>query len=126
VAARTYVAQCFREETQPQVSELAVLLGVPSYELSRLYISATGESLSSYLKRMQIGRARRLLRTTDLTLNQIAYASGFGTRASFFRAFKKACGCTRWSFACNTEQSPLPGGGLGWRGRMQHGAQLNV
>jgi AraC-like DNA-binding protein len=97
-AARAYVRKCFREETQPQVNELAVLLGVRPYELSRLFAIAAGEPLSTYLKRLQIERARRLLRATDLPLNQVAYASGFGTRASFFRAFKKACGCTPLEF----------------------------
>jgi AraC family transcriptional regulator len=97
-AARAYVRKCFREETQPQVNELAVLLDVRPYALSRLFAIATGEPLSTYLKRLQLGRARRLLRTTDLPLNQVAYVSGFGTRASFYRAFKKACGCTPLEF----------------------------
>jgi AraC-like DNA-binding protein len=96
--ARSYVRKCFREETPPQVNELAVLLDVRPYELSRLFANATGEPLSAYLKRMQIVRARGLLRRTGLSLNQIAYASGFGTRASFFRAFRKACGCTPLEF----------------------------
>lgn len=103
-AARAYVRNCFRDETQPQVQELAAALAMPPYELSRLFANAAGEPLSAYLKRMQIARARRLLRATDLPLNQVAYASGFGTRASFFRVFKKTCGCTPQEFRTHARQ----------------------
>jgi transcriptional regulator GlxA family with amidase domain len=98
------VRKCFREETQPQVKELAVLLDVPAYALSRRFATATGEPLSTYLRRMQVARARRLLRATDLPLNQVAYASGFGTRASFFRVFKATCGCTPQEFRMSRRQ----------------------
>lgn len=98
VAARSYARGCFGRETAPHVNELADVLGVPAYHLSRAFRAATGEALSGYFKRLQVIRARRLLRFTSLPLNRVAYASGFGTRANFFRLFKHLTGSTPLEF----------------------------
>jgi transcriptional regulator GlxA family with amidase domain len=98
VAARSYAKRCFGHQTQPHAGELAQTLRVPPYQLSRDFAAATGQSPSAYLKRLQIIRAQRLLRFTNLPLNRIAYASGFGTRANFFRLFKQLTGTTPHEF----------------------------
>ncbi len=97
-AAQSYVRSCFGRETQPHASELAGMLGLTPYQLSRHFTAALGQSPSAYLKRLQIVRAQRLLRFTSLPLNRVAYASGFGTRATFFRRFKQLTGSTPQAF----------------------------
>lgn len=97
-AARKYARECFHDETTPHVNELAERFGVPPYELSRVFSAQTGEALSAFFRRLQVVRAKRLLHFTSLPLNRVGYASGFGTRANFFRVFKKLEGCTPEEF----------------------------
>lgn len=76
------------------MSELAQSLQMSLCALSKVFTSLCGERPSEYLKRAQIDRAMLLLAATELPLNQVGYRSGFGTRVSFFRAFKRSCGIT--------------------------------
>ena len=62
--------------------------------LSRAFVRAAGVPPSLYLKAQCLARAQELLRTTALSLNDIACRSGFGTPVTFFRAFRRATGET--------------------------------
>ena len=93
-AADAYLQACFARETPPHVSELAQSLQMSLGALSKVFTSQCGERPSEYLKRAQIDRAKLLLAATELPLNQVGYRSGYGTRVSFFRAFKRSCGMT--------------------------------
>jgi AraC family transcriptional regulator len=87
-----YVLDCMRREDTPRASELALRFGVTASHLSRLFRARFGITLSGYIKVLQVRRAQRLLRTTGLGTNQIAYACGFGTRRTFFRAYRRMTG----------------------------------
>ena len=63
-------------------------------DFGKLFTHLVGEHPSTYLRRKQIDCAKRLLTQTDLTMNVIAYKCGFGTRTTFFRAFKRETGMT--------------------------------
>ena len=91
-AVDQYLYRCFSREETPRVSELAALLGMPREKLSRDFVSAYGLSLSNYLKRRQVDHAERLLETSKLSTTRIAYLSGFGTRRTFYRAFRRGTG----------------------------------
>jgi AraC-like DNA-binding protein len=62
------------------------------HHLSRIFRALVDTPLSVYLKAGQIAHAKQLLRRTRLSVNEIAYAAGFGTRNTFFRAFRRATG----------------------------------
>jgi AraC family transcriptional regulator of adaptative response / DNA-3-methyladenine glycosylase II len=87
--ADAYVDECFCRETPPRVSELAHLLGMSRAHLTVLFARQIRESPSAWLKRMQIERSVELMQTTDHSLTRIAYMCGFGTRRTFFRAFRR-------------------------------------
>lgn len=87
-----YLHRCFSAEETPRVSELAQLLGLTRERLSREFFAYGGVSLSVYLKRRQLRRAQKLLATTGLSTAKIAYACGFGTRRTLYRAFRRATG----------------------------------
>ncbi len=89
-----YVADCFRRESPPQVKELAVSLSLNRSDFSKLFNRVVGEQASNYLRQRQIECAKRLLADTDILMNAIAYRCGFGTRTTFFRAFKRVTGTT--------------------------------
>lgn len=91
-AVDEYLHRCFASEATPRVSELATLLGIPREKLSRAFAAAHGTSLSAYLKRRQLAHAERLLETSALSTTRIGYLSGFGTRRTFYRAFRRDTG----------------------------------
>jgi AraC-like DNA-binding protein len=87
-----YLRRCFSDEETPRVSELATLLGVTRERLSRDFAASYGVSLSAYLKRRQIRHAQRLLAASELSTTRIGYLCGFGTRRTFYRAFRRSTG----------------------------------
>jgi transcriptional regulator GlxA family with amidase domain len=94
VEADRYLAECFANATPPHINELARRVGLSPTSLSRAFRAREGVALSEYLKMARVARARELLTTTALPTAAIAYAAGFGTRVTFFRAFRRATGMT--------------------------------
>ena len=89
-----YVADCLRREDSPRASELAMQYGVTLSHLSRTFHARYGVTLSEFIKSMQVRRADLLLRSTKLDTTHVGYACGFGTRRSFFRAYRRVIGCS--------------------------------
>jgi transcriptional regulator GlxA family with amidase domain len=54
-----------------------------------------------------VRRAQRLLRTTGLATNQIAYACGFGTRRTFFRAYRRMTGDSPITYRRASDRDPV-------------------
>jgi AraC-like DNA-binding protein len=93
-AANEHLAFCMEHETPPQVNQLAAKLRMSPSDFSDRFLELTGERPSEYLKRHQIEAAKRVLTETSLTMNAIAYSCAFGTRKTFYRAFKQREGVT--------------------------------
>jgi len=87
-----YLLACFRQESPPRVSELARELGVPLSKFVETFHRATGMAPSTYLKERQIAGAKLLLLRTEIPVDKVGYAVGFGTRRTFFREFHKHTG----------------------------------
>jgi AraC family transcriptional regulator of adaptative response / DNA-3-methyladenine glycosylase II len=94
-----YLSDCFRSESPPRASELAARLGLSPVQLSRAFTQSIGIPPALYLKWQQVEFAKRLLKQTTLTTNQVAYRAGFGTRATFFRLFREFARATPRRFA---------------------------
>ncbi|MGZ5444385.1 MAG: helix-turn-helix domain-containing protein [Thermoanaerobaculia bacterium] len=93
-AIELYLRECFRKPTVARVSELAALFGANRTYLSRVVPRVLGEPLGRALRRRQLTYAERLLRETDLPIEDVASAAAFGTARTFFRAFSGAFGMT--------------------------------
>jgi AraC-like DNA-binding protein len=93
-AVELYLRYCYRNRTVARVSELAQFIEANRPHLSRAVAETFGESLGSILRRKQLQRAARLLTDSALTIDDIAAASGFGHRSSFFRRFRDSFGVT--------------------------------
>ena len=65
----------------------------PSY-LSALFRKETGLTFSMQLNIIRLEKSVELLRTTDMSLEEIAGACGFGGQSYFIRTFKKHYGQT--------------------------------
>jgi AraC family carnitine catabolism transcriptional activator len=70
------------------VADIARSVGIPKRTLERKFQSALGQSPSHYYQSLRLDRARSLLRHCDLTVQEIAIASGFTSLAHFCRAYK--------------------------------------
>lgn len=91
-AVQRYIAGHLTDDLSlPALSELVHLN--PSY-LSRLFRRVNGRRLSDYIASVRIDCARRLLRTTDLHVQEISAQVGFENASYFTTAFKRAVGCS--------------------------------
>ncbi len=89
-----YLKECFKGQSAPHVSELAITLGCSVSTLSRRFRSRVGVNLSDYFKDQQVACAQRLLRYKRFNVDRIVKQAGFGTRRTFYRAFKRRTGIT--------------------------------
>jgi len=73
----------------PSVTELARLCDISERNLLRLFKTSTGETVSGYIRRVQISRARRYLTTTDIPLKQLAALLGYSRSSAFIAAYRR-------------------------------------
>ena len=76
------------------VSLLASKAHVSTRTLSRRFESETGRGALSWISERRIGRARALLEDTDISVTDVAFATGFGSLGAFRRNFTRATGTT--------------------------------
>jgi transcriptional regulator GlxA family with amidase domain len=76
----------------PDLKRLANRLNVTSRTLGRRFKKAIGESPITFLQNARIERARRLLETTNVSLERIAYRVGYDDASSFRRLFAETTG----------------------------------
>ncbi len=76
--------------------------GVSPYALSRSFKQTYGQTFVDYVMNLRLERARELLRTTDLKINEIAEAVGYQP-SYFIRLFRKQEGMTPGQY--RTEKS---------------------
>lgn len=76
------------------LDSVAKEVGVNKYYLSRLFSEKIGCTFPDYLAMIRVDCARELLKTTDKSVDEIAYLCGFQSDSSFFRNFKKIAGVT--------------------------------
>ena len=75
-----------------RLPDLASEIGLSVSYLSRLIRRATGYGFEWHLRRLRIHHAEQLLATTDLSVKEVAAASGFSSASSFDRQFKAVMG----------------------------------
>jgi AraC-like DNA-binding protein len=87
-AVEIYLQDCYRARTVARVSELADMLERNRPTLSRTTAEIFGKPLVKVLRERQLAYAAKLLRTSPLTVDEVAAAAGFGHRSSFYRQFR--------------------------------------
>jgi len=75
--------------------------------LSVLFKKETGETLSSFLSRMRLERARDLLKDPRVKVYEVAGRVGYQTASYFTHQFKKAYGCTPNEFRDSARSKDL-------------------
>jgi two-component system response regulator YesN len=89
--AKSFIDEHF---TDPDLllNEVAIKVNLSPSHFSVVFSREIGESYKDYLTRLRIGRAKELLRTTNLKCSEIAYRSGYNDPHYFSHVFKKNTG----------------------------------
>ena len=87
-----YIEEHYTDPIRQEDAALLVTLN-PAY-LSNIFKKETGENFVDYLNSYRIGQARELLKASNLSINEIAYSTGFQDARYFSKLFKKYVGIT--------------------------------
>ena len=94
--AMQYISQNL---SQPlSIRQTAHALGVNSYYLSHVLNERLHMGFRAYLNALRIELARRYLRVSAWSVEEVAAACGFQTLRTFDRVFLELCGCTPREF----------------------------
>jgi len=63
-------------------------MAISRMQLHRKLMSYTGLSTSAFIRTQRLKQAAHLLKTSDITVNEIAYMVGFNTPSYFIKCFK--------------------------------------
>lgn len=86
----SYISQNFQQPLSLDI--LAARLGVSKCHLSRIFSTKIHINFNDYINSIRIDYAQNLLRSTDKSITQICFESGFESQRTFNRAFKKIFG----------------------------------
>ena len=81
-----------------RAGDLAALVGYTEYYLTEKFKNETGLSVSDYVRRAKINCAKMLLRSTDLSVGEIADRLAFNSANYLIRVFRDLEGCTPAAF----------------------------
>lgn len=76
------------------LGELAKLAGFSPFHFTRIFSRFTGMTPHQYLIRTRISAAKYLLKSSALSIREIAFSTGFSSESSFCTTFKKWEGIT--------------------------------
>jgi AraC-like DNA-binding protein len=93
---------------QLSVGTLSKRVRLSPTRLRQLFKKETGRSPMQYLRDLRMQRAEHLLRSTFLSVKEVAFVSGVKDVSNFVRDFKKRCGQTPKQFRARSE-CPLKG-----------------
>lgn len=79
-------------ETPLSIGDLCEEVGVSHRQLDRLFAQFVGKTPVLYYREIRLDRARGLVTQTNLSMTEIAYASGFASQVHFSRAYKQRFG----------------------------------
>jgi AraC-like DNA-binding protein len=95
-AIALWLGEHFREDLN--LADIGRAIGLhPNYAMT-LFRSACGMSIWTYVTRLRLAHAQRLLATTDRTTLAIAMESGFGSLNRFYAAFRAEFGTSPGKF----------------------------
>lgn len=72
----------------PSLEETAKYVHLNASYFSRIFKNHTGYSFNSYLNKLKLDYAQKLLTETDMTVTDICFSAGFGSLSNFSRTFK--------------------------------------
>lgn len=80
------------------LDDMAGVAHLSRFHFARAFKKSVGEPPYAYVLRQRIERAKTLLKSTKMQVNEVAVATGFKTASHFVRAFQHAVGTSPGSF----------------------------
>lgn len=96
-----YISENYKN--QITLEELSALSNLSETRLSRLFRSITGMSCIDYVIEFRLSKALSMLRSSDMSVIEIAYDTGFNNISYFNRTFKKHFNQTPTEYRKNKE-----------------------
>lgn len=93
VAANEHIAENYMDSSL-SVNSTSEYIGIHASYLGRLFRDHLGEPFTNYLNEYRIKVAMQLLTSTNLSVTEIGFKTGFNSAQSFIRVFKKHVGTT--------------------------------
>jgi transcriptional regulator GlxA family with amidase domain len=81
-------------EDDLSVDRLAARAGMSARSFARTFVAETGATPAAYVEELRIEAARRLLETSDLTVETVARTVGFRRPETLYRAFRRQVATT--------------------------------
>ena len=91
-----YIEENYQQDLPLEV--LAQVAGLSEYYFSRIFKKYTGFTLHEYVLKTRITGAKILLKSTDLSVKEIAFRCGFSNESAFSNTFKKMTKMTAVTF----------------------------
>ena len=85
-----YLHQHFQEN--PSLSDTAAAISWHPNYFSQRFREATGQTYTAYLTRLKLNYAKKLLLSSNLSVTEICFASGFTSLSNFMKVFKTQTG----------------------------------
>ena len=79
-------------ETPLPISEICKTIGLSHRQLDRLFSRSVRKTPTLYYRDIRLDRARGFVTQTDMSMSEIAFASGFSSQVHFSRAYKDRFG----------------------------------
>ena len=86
------------EDERFDANALSVAMLMSRAQLLRRLKSITGNSPAYYIKNLRLAKAKELLQTTDESISEVAYKTGFNTPSNFTKVFSEKYGITPSQF----------------------------
>ena len=84
----SYLQTSFSDQTLT-LTKVAAQFHLSEGHVSRIFKAGTGTTMMQYLDTLRMENAKKLLRETELPINDIVLQSGYVDKGNFFRKFKK-------------------------------------
>lgn len=100
-----YIDEHYHEDIHPEL--IAGEVGISVKYLSKIFKAQTNQNLTDYISQKRIFKAKELLNTTNLTIEDIFPMVGLQSRVTFYRLFKKHVGTNPGSYRKGIDQEVI-------------------
>lgn len=76
-------------DSEFNAAKFCSLMGMSRMQLHRKLMTYTGLSTSAFIRSQRLKQAVQILKTSDATINEVAYTVGFNTPSYFIKCFKE-------------------------------------
>ncbi|MCO4852187.1 bacillibactin transport transcriptional regulator Btr [Bacillus vallismortis] len=85
-------------DTKITLAQLSQMAGISAKHYSETFKKRTGQSVTEFITKTRITRAKRLMARSNCKLKEIAHQTGYQDEFYFSRIFKKHTGCSPTSY----------------------------